>query len=426
LDRLLVRNVVVYTATYGVRLLFPLIVTPLLTHVLQRDKFSEYAIINSCIWTSSVFIEFGFYIYGVARVGAVGDERARLRQAVSEITYGKLLLAPVASAVYLVLAAVTGVLFRSPLETFIGMFGMLAVGASFSWYFQGRQRGLFVILSESVPLVVQLSLLLMLVRSPDQLWLVLALQCLGPMTSVAVALVVITRERLVGPPDMAAARKVLREASPYFVERLSYSTYTSIMPSLIVLLSSRLAVADYSVGERFGNLLIGLSTPLSQAALPRVARAASQGDGWRLSIGLVAFIVAATAVCATGVGLAAQPIVDRFLPQGYEDAVQVARIFCVTSCWAALGYSVANFVLVPRGRARVMFISSGLAFVFGIGAQLVLTPRWGASGAAAGRLVSEATVAIVLCAAAARLYRKSHAGPRPVRPARAAQPSAGE
>lgn len=402
-------------------MLFPLIATPFLAHILTRDKFSEYAIINSCIWTSSVFIEFGFYIYGVARVGAVGDDAGKLRQVVSEITYSKLWLSPVASAAYLLLAAVTGILERSPAETFIGLFCMLLVGANFAWYFQGRQRGTFLIISESAPLFVQLLLLLWLVRTPDQLWLVVALQALAPAMSLVAALVVVSRERLLAPPQPAAIGKVLRDASPYFVERLSYSTYTSIMPSLIVLLSSRLAVADYSVGERFGTLLVGLSGPLSQAALPRVARAAHEGSGWRLSILLVAFIVAVTALFAVCLGLAAGPIINGFFPQGYEGAVRVAQVFCATACFAALGYSVGNFILVPRGGARVMFLSSGVAFVFGIGVQLVLVPRWGALGAAVGRLAAEAAVALVMCVAAALLYARTRTGA----PADKAAPPAG-
>ncbi|HEY3694285.1 oligosaccharide flippase family protein [Phenylobacterium sp.] len=410
LDRLLIKNVAVYSAHYAVRFLFPLIATPFLAHVLTRDKFSEFAIINSCIWTSSVFIEFGFYIYGVTRVGAVGENREMLGKVVSGITYSKLFLSPFAAAVYLILSCLTGVIVRAPAATVIGLVSMLLSGASFTWFFQGRQRGAFVIVSESAPLVVQLLLLLWLVRSPDELWLAIAIQALAPLVSLSAALITISRDGLLGRPMFTEVRSLLREASPYFIERLSYSTYTSIMPSLIVLLASRSAVADYSVGERFGTLLVGLSGPLSQAALPRVARAARGGaGGWRLPIGLVIFITAVTAVFALGLGFSSKLIVDHFFPQGYERAVVVAQIFCVTACFATLGYSVTNFILIPRGKARVMYWSSGFAFVFGLAAQIVLVPRWGAQGAALGRLVSEAVVALVMCVAAFRLVRETRA-----------------
>ena len=405
-DKVMLKNLFFYVAQYGIRFLFPLIVTPFLAHVLMKDRFADFAIVNSCIWTSSVFMEFGYYLYGVARTGAVGEDRHALAALVSEIAGSKLLLAPFAAAAYLALSGWTGVLIRQPAATLIGLVSVLGYGASFAWYFQGRQRGMFVVLSEGAPQLVQLMLLLSLVRSPDQLWLVFTLQAIPPVTSLGVGLAAVMNEGLLGRPSLSTIRRSLSAASPYFFERVCYSTYTSIMPSLIALLATKSAVADYAIGERFGTFLAGLTLPLTQATMPRVARlAVSPGGGWGLSVGLVAFVTGVTVALAGAAAWGAPFVIDRFFSADFGAAGQVAQIFCATACCSSFGFSLANFILIPRNRAKIMFWSSSLALVFGLTAQFALVPRWGAPGAAVGRLISEGTVALVMALASLSLWR---------------------
>jgi PST family polysaccharide transporter len=413
LDRLLLRNLLLYGAYHGIRFAFPLVVTPFLAHVLARGAFADFAIINSCVWTSTVFMEFGFYLYGVARTAAVGDDTAELRAVISSIAASKLLLAPVALAVYLGLTLWTGVLAREPAATMLGLVSALGYGASFAWYFQGRQRGLTAVLNEAVPQAVQFSLLLLFVRSPSQLWLVFLLQAIPPLSSLSVALAILRREALLQAPRLTMVRRALRKASPYFVERFCFSTYTSVVPSLIALLSTQAAVADYSVGDRFGTLVVSLVGPLTQAAMPAVSRAVATAEGgWRLSLSLVAVLVGTTVAMAVALGLAAPLIVHTFFSDEFAGAATAARVFCVSASFSALSYGLANFVLIPRDHVRVMFWSSTMALVLGLSAQLALAPRWGASGAAVGRLVAEVTVAAVLLGAALPLYRRAHGRPK--------------
>lgn len=408
-DRQLIRNFVLYGAHHGIRFAFPLIATPFLAHVLMKDKFAEFAIINSCIWTSTVFVEFGFYLYGVAKTAAANEDREALRRVVSTITAAKLLLSPLASAVYIGLSLWTGVLQREPAAVLLGLVSALGYGASFAWYFQGRQRGLAAVLSELAPQALQFTLLLLLVRKPEQLWLVFLLQALPPVASAGYALYDLARDKLLAPFDMAGVRHALAGGSPYFVERLCYATYTSILPSLIVLLSTKSAVADYSIGDRFGTLLAGLVGPLTQAAMPRVARSVSEpGGGWRLSLALVALIVSVILVLGLLIVFSVGWIIDVFFAESYAGAAAVARVFCAIALCSAISSATANFILIPRDRARVMFWSSGAALVFGLAAQFVFTPALGATGAALGRLVAEASVALILVAAAMRLYRQEH------------------
>src|SRR5207302_2111220 len=65
LDRKTTKNLGMYAAYQALRYIAPIVLTPFLAHALSKQQFSELVILNSCVWTSTVFMEFGFYLYGV-------------------------------------------------------------------------------------------------------------------------------------------------------------------------------------------------------------------------------------------------------------------------------------------------------------------------------------------------------------------------
>jgi PST family polysaccharide transporter len=403
-DRLTMRNLVLYTAHQGVRLLFPVIATPFLAHVLGRDAFADMAVINSCLWTSSVLMEFGFYLYGVSRASAAADDR-ELAQVVSAIAAAKAALAPLAAGLYWSLVAWSGILTREPVAATFGFVSMLAAGSSFAWYFQGRQQGFTAVAVEAGPQIAQFALMLAMVRSPDQVWLVIALQALPTVFALGFSLRRLRRLSLLHRASLANVRAVLIEAWPFFVERLCYTLYTAFTPAMVLHLSSKREVAFYSLGERFGATLTALTLPLTQATLPLISRLAGRSGGaWRLS----GLLLASTGFVRTLAGgallLAAGPLIHRFFPPSFAAAAPVAQTFCVTAVVAGIGFGFANFVLIPRRRARVLMWSAPSALLLGLACQLTLVPRLGAEGAVIGRLAAEATVALILGAACLRVW----------------------
>ena len=62
LDRKASKNLLMYAAYQALRYVAPIVLTPFLAHALLRKQFADLVILNSCIWTSTVFMEFGFSV----------------------------------------------------------------------------------------------------------------------------------------------------------------------------------------------------------------------------------------------------------------------------------------------------------------------------------------------------------------------------
>lgn len=404
IDRTASKNFVMYAAYQAVRYIAPIILTPFLAHTLGKQGFSELVILNSCLWTSTVFMEFGFYFYGVSKTAAAID-RNELSRTVTAITAGKVVLIPVAMAVYFALAAWAGLLFRNPLVVLIGAFSAIGYGGSFAWFFQGQQRGGTAVITEATPQILYYAAVLSLVRGPSDLWLVALCQTIPPLVSVAIAVRIIAQNGLFGRPNVAALKCVMVEALPYFVERFCFTLYTAITPTLIAALSVPAEASYYSIGDRVGTFLGTLPAPLFQAAVPFVSKKTRhENGGWRLPLGLVALVTLIVAAVASVTFVASDPIIRRFFSADFRPAIPIAHLFCFNAVISVFGMALANFVIIPRNEAPIMIWSSTTALIVGVIIQFITIPRFGAFGAVASRLTSESIVSVILGAFVVRLF----------------------
>lgn len=414
IDRTTTKSFAMYSAYQAVRYVAPMVLTPFLAHALGRDQFAELVILNSCIWASTVFMEFGFYLYGISKTAAAVDRR-ELSLTVTAITAGKVVLIPLAMSVYLGLAAWAGLLFRDPRIVAIGAFSAIGYGGSFAWFFQGRQRAGTAVTIEAAPQLIYYAAVLSLVRRPGDLWLVALCQTIPPVISVVIGARLIIRTGLLKWPELAAVKCVMIEALPYFVERLCFTLYTAIMPTLIAALSMRAEASYYSIGDRVGTFLGTLTAPIFQAALPFVSRKMrTEGGGWRLPLAFVGGVTSIVGVVAAAAFLACDPVISRFFSRDFQPAIPVAHLFCVNAVVSVLGMALANFVIIPKNAARVMIWSSTTALAAGVIVGFVAIPRFGALGAAASRCTSELVVAIMLGGFVVRLFMsETRTRPRP-------------
>jgi hypothetical protein len=105
----------------------------------MKEAFGEYAVINSCVWSTVIFMDFGFYIYGINRI-ASSDSTEEISRAASAIVSAKIALLPVCIVAYATLITVSGTLLKSPLASMIGAVTAVGYGGTF-WYFRAGSAG---------------------------------------------------------------------------------------------------------------------------------------------------------------------------------------------------------------------------------------------------------------------------------------------
>jgi len=405
------RNFAFYLTFHVMRYAFPLIVTPFLAHSLMKDAFGQYAVINSCVWSTVIFMDFGFYIYGINRIAHADTVEETSREA-SAIVSAKIALLPVCLSAYTILIGLSGMFATSPIPSMLGALTTLGYGGTFSWYFQGRQRGAAAVTIEGIPQIVQLCLILLLIRSPSDLWIVILLQAQAPLTSILLSVFLMRREGLRLRISVWSSQVVtaIRGATPFFVERICFSFYTALTPTIVAMFAGFQEAATYSIADRVNIFLGSLAIPVAQTMMPVLTRVARQDrSSWRMPLLVCAFTIGFCGVMAGIVFLSLDLIIGTFFSQAYQAAIPPARIFCVAAFVSSIGAALSNFIIVPRGAARILVWSALTALCISLLFQLWLIPAYGASGGAVARLGAESATAAILFVKVVSLFRETRA-----------------
>jgi O-antigen/teichoic acid export membrane protein len=260
------------------------------------------------------------------------------------------------------------------------------------------------VLVEAVPQCLQFVLVFLTIRGPTDVWIAALLQCAAAAGTIVIASIMVARDRLAWDLSLKGVGQAIKGGTPFFVERLCLTLYQTATPLFIAAFAVKEQAAYYSVGDKFLQFLGGLSIPLTYALLPNISRrVAAENANWGLSIRVVTIVSVSTCLLALASFLGAKWIILLLFRAEYAAAIPVARCFCFAACLVSYNACIANFILVPGGRSRVLIATSISALVLSLGSQVVLLPRYGALGSAVSRAIAEIGVAIILTLVATRL-----------------------
>lgn len=398
--RRLVRHSLVHNtaALYGVFLagmLLPLLLIPYLARVLRPEGWGTVVFAQSFAAAVGLLLEYGFYLSATRQVARVRAFPGRVASLVAGVLGAKILLL----GAVLVLATAASLIvptFRAnPLYLFWACGTAVAQGFSPFWYFQGVERMSAAAALEVIGKAAATLGVFLLVKQPEQGWLVLALQASAAAAVTAITTAWMYRAVPFRAPQLGEALAMLREGAGLFVLRGASSLYVQANSFILGLLTTAPVVAYFGSAEKLIRAALGLLQPATQALYPRISHLVlsdkeEAGQLLRLSLFLTGGLGVAMGVCTF---LAAPWLVQVLLGPGYQAAVPVLRAFSALPPIVAVGTVLGMQWALPAGHDRAFFRYVLTAGVLNLGMAVLLAPRFGALGMAASVLLADAVVA---------------------------------
>ncbi len=357
--------------------LFPLITVPYLARVLAPAGWGLVAFAQAFGYLLQVLIEYGFHLSATRTV-------AQQRHSV-EARAG-ILSGVLAAKALLVLALALLVLAIGPLIPHLSthprlLWGALiwAAGQAFSmtWYFQGLERMAPAVAAELSANCISTVAILLLVRQPEDGWMVLPLQGSALLIAAASACGWACREIRIGLPGWAALADLFRSAWPLFSYRGALVLYSTGNPFVLGLLAPVSSVGYFGGADRIARAFVALVNPMSQALYPRISylapRSTREADRFaRVALALAACIGLAT---GTAVWLGARVWVRLLLGPEFQPAVPVLRVLALLCPLISVNTVLALLWLLPRYLdARLNYVTL-LAGAVNLALALFLAPR---------------------------------------------------
>jgi O-antigen/teichoic acid export membrane protein len=218
--------------------------------------------------------------------------------------------------------------------------------------------------------------------------------------------------RWTGPFDGVLARRMLRESLPFWLAGICSLAYSRGDVVILRALAGDAEVGAYRAAWQLFDVAKNLPLLVVTALFPQLARHFHQSRArlrrveTRVSIALFAAGVLTGAALAAGSGLVARRI---FGPE-FARTIPALRILSLALPLLFLNSGLTHF-LVARDLGMLHLKLTGLLVLVNAGANLLLSARLGASGAAWSTLITEATLSLCCLLAVHAARRDDHHRP---------------
>ncbi|WP_104992382.1 oligosaccharide flippase family protein [Deinococcus sp. NW-56] len=392
---------------YGVQIatfLLPLLSLPVLARGLGPSALGELAAIQSLFATLGFLLEYGFNYSATRQIAIHREDRARLTTILSDVLGAKVLLSGLFFLLALGIYLFVPVFRAQGLLFWLGFLGALAQGFNLFWFYQGIEK-----LSWSASVDVGLkvgytALVLLLVRSPEDVFLVIGLQALSSFLSLMIngarARQFVDRLRW----SVEGSLEALREGRSLFFFRAVTLFYTSANSAMLRLFAPAATVAQYSNAERLTNVGFSAFGPLLQVFFPRLSHMvhhdlAEAKRFFRRSL----WIILLLSVASAAVGYLLAPLaVGLLFGDQFADTVPLFRILLLNIPLLAVSNLFGLHWMVPNGMQKPFNLIVMLAAALNILSVLLIVPTYQAKGMAWGVVGCEFVVMTLMIASVLR------------------------
>jgi O-antigen/teichoic acid export membrane protein len=195
--------------------------------------------------------------------------------------------------------------------------------------------------------------------------------------------------------------RLARTAAPFGLQEVFGQIVFRIDTVLLAALATSAVVGSYGAGYRLLEATLFLSWSVGNSVLPMFSYLDASAVGadpplHRAYGGALKLLAVVLLPVAVVIGVCARPIVDLVygLPQ-YDGTVGVLRWLAPAIVCYGIGHLAGILVLVRR-RGRLTVAATAAMAAFNIALNLVLIPPFGAQGAAAATLATEAALALAV------------------------------
>jgi polysaccharide transporter, PST family len=377
--------------------IFPILLFPILARVLGPESFGRYIQASALSFLLAQIVEWGFNMTAVRDVALAGSDRHKIGGIVSNVALSRGLIALTIVAATFALAPWLAPIFSGPaiLAAAIAYGTLYAFDFRFAFY--GLQRsGPFLVLSFGQYLVSFL-LIVLLVRSPEDIWRALAIPASCSVAAALASLVLLRRHIMFVRPSFAEAFSLIRRSSQMFLTRNVFQAANQIGVLALGLFAPPQVVGWFGASERIvrtlGQLII---YPLQIGITPAILERSAKNAQAAVKIFLGSLAAACLAALAAGITLysVAPLILTLVLGSANAESIRILKLLSV--------YPVL-FILIHLGGITWLYLMNwdrenltiSLAYTAIFAAALLTAAwAWGLDGVVAALLAS--SVGLVL------------------------------
>ena len=373
----------------------PLISSMYVSRTILPEGLGELATVENLVSYFTALAPLGIASYGVRAVSRKRDNPEELSRVFSELV----VLNAVSTVVFLVIYAVVLVVaFGEVPPVLYLIYGSLIVSNALNleWLFTGLEQFVYISIRGIAVKALVLFLTVLLVRSPDDLYLYAALTCLSTVLNYLVNVVNarrFARLTLRGSRPLRHMRPVLILAGTSVL----FSVYTKIDVTLLGLMCSSSVVAYYAYAYKAEEIGKMLCVAVTSVYTPRLSYEAvhDRVEHTRLISQAMLLNVYIALPMALGICVTAPRLIPLLFGEAFAPAVLTLQLFSALIVAKSVGNVIYQNV-ISTGREHYQLIAYAAGCVVNIALNLLLIPTFQQNGAVVATIATEVVLDCIL------------------------------
>lgn len=394
------KNAALNMARTVMSLIFPLITFPYVSRVLGPVYIGKVNFAQSVVSYFSLVAALGISTYAIREAAKVRDDKARLSKFIKEIL--AINLASTLAAYVLLAAAVLAVPLLSEYRKLLCICGasILFTTLGMDYLYTALEEFRYITVRSVAFQFLSLVLLFTLVRNQNDYLKYAAISVVSSVGSNILNFFHARRfvDFRLTKQTKLELKKHLKPIFTFFAMNAAVSIYTVLDTTMLGFLKGDEAVGIYTAATKINRTVIMMITAATGVLLPRLSFYASSGGKseflW-LADKAVQFVVLFSVPCAAGLFVLSEPAVLVFSGAKYLPAVPVMEIMNAVVVFISLSNVTGIQIFMSVGKERTTLFSVIAGSVVNFTLNMVLIPRYGATGAAVGTVVAEFTVTAI-------------------------------
>lgn len=387
-----VKTNIAYNFAYQVLILaLPLVTAPYLSRVIGADGIGTYSY-SYAIATYFVYIVMlGLNNYGNRTIAACAsrEERTRVFWSIYAMQATCFVISGFVYALYSLIWAE---------KQLIALLQGLYVASSLldiNWFFFGVEQFKLTVIRNTIVKILTVVLIFLFVKSASDVALYVGIMGAGTLLSQAVLWPFLPKFVGLYRPK---PREILSHVKPnaiLFVSVIAISVYNTLSRIMLGAMAGTEAVGYFENAEKIVSVPTSLVSAVGTVMLPRTSALMARGKHDEASAHIdrtMAYIMAFAGVVTFGIPCVADSFVMVFYGPGFAETAEILVVLCATVPLLAFGNVMRTQYLIPKGRDSVFLLSAVCGAIASVAVNFVLTPQFGAMGAACASVAAQATV----------------------------------
>ena len=394
--RSVTHNAIMNTLLTASNLIVALITIPYVSRVLSVERLGDVSFAQSVSTWASALCLLGVNVYGMRECARVRDDARELARVVKE------LLVIITATTSVVMIGFAAAIFVVPsfasVAPLMWMFlvGTLMLSYGVEWFYQGIEQYSYITVRSLAFKMLAFAATLLFVRRPGDYLVygaILALVTCGNNLFNLIRLHKLLDFKSVGRLDV---RRHIRPLMVFGTQAIAQPVYLSFNSTMLGVLShGNYQVGLHQLAVKIEHVQCSVVGAVTGVFVPRIAHDQMADDvaGFRRLVRTgFGFTMNICVAVMCYLLMFAEPVVLFVSGEAFAGAVTPVRIIGAVSLMSCVSYFVAMCILSPLGRERQMAMSSIAAAPVSVVLNLLLDGPFGAVGAGAALLATEATV----------------------------------